>query len=184
VLDAFSRDRLGVGQHVASVVGECGVAHGVVGKPAFAWPSCAVNGAGPFLRFSILSNNKRVCSVSKLVKNAATGRYECRSTLFVRDGRCDYKTEQHIDMRLVLVLLLLLTGYAQWLNYPTAGVPHLPNGQPNLTAPPTRTPEGKPDFTGLWEPEYKRWNSIINLPNRRGISARGMCFGCCAASSL
>jgi hypothetical protein len=107
-----------------------------------------------FLGLSILSNNKRVCSVSKLVKNAATGRYECMSTLFVRDGRCDYKTEQHIDMRLVLVLLLLqLTGYAQWLNYPTAGVPHLPNGQPNLTAPPPRTPEGKPDFTGLWEPD-------------------------------
>jgi hypothetical protein len=40
---------------------------------------------------------------------------------------------------------------AQWLNYPTARVPRLANGQPNLTAPTPRTADGKPDFTGLWE---------------------------------
>ena len=76
------------------------------------------------------------------------------STLSVGDGSCDNKTGQHIDMRPILVLLLLpFTGHAQWLNYPTPGVPRLPYGQPNLTAPPPRTPEGKPDFTGLWEPD-------------------------------
>ena len=42
---------------------------------------------------------------------------------------------------------------AQWLNYPTAGVPRLPDGTPNLSAPAPRTPEGKPDFSGLWEPD-------------------------------
>jgi len=39
---------------------------------------------------------------------------------------------------------------AQWLKYPTAGVPRLRNGKPNLTAPTPRTREGKPDFSGMW----------------------------------
>jgi hypothetical protein len=39
---------------------------------------------------------------------------------------------------------------AQWLKYPTAGVPRSPDGKPNLTAPTPRTREGKPDFSGMW----------------------------------
>ena len=39
---------------------------------------------------------------------------------------------------------------AQWLNYPTPGVPRTSDGKPNLTAPAPRTAEGKPDFSGLW----------------------------------
>jgi hypothetical protein len=39
---------------------------------------------------------------------------------------------------------------AQWLNYPTAGVPRTPDGKPNLTAPAPRTADGKPDFSGMW----------------------------------
>jgi len=39
---------------------------------------------------------------------------------------------------------------AQWLNYPTPGVPRLPDGKPNLTAPAPKTADGKPDLTGVW----------------------------------
>ena len=39
---------------------------------------------------------------------------------------------------------------AQWLKYPTSGVPRSRDGKPNLTAPTPRTREGKPDFSGMW----------------------------------
>jgi len=43
-----------------------------------------------------------------------------------------------------------LSAAGQWLQYPTAGVPRLPDGKPNLVAPPPRTADGKPDLSGLW----------------------------------
>ena len=43
---------------------------------------------------------------------------------------------------------------AQWLKYPTAGVPRLPDGKPDLKAPTPRTREGKPDFSGMWLTAY------------------------------
>jgi hypothetical protein len=39
---------------------------------------------------------------------------------------------------------------AQWLNYKTPGIPRLPDGKPNLSAPAPRTPDGKPDLSGFW----------------------------------
>ena len=42
------------------------------------------------------------------------------------------------------------TAAAQWLKYPTAGVPKTAEGKPNLSAPTPRTPDGKPDFSGIW----------------------------------
>jgi hypothetical protein len=42
------------------------------------------------------------------------------------------------------------TVSAQWLKYPTAGVPKTADGKPNLSAPTPRTSDGKPDFSGIW----------------------------------
>src|SRR5689334_11695369 len=41
---------------------------------------------------------------------------------------------------------------AQWLHYPTAGVPKTKDGKPNLAAPAPRTADGKPDLSGIWQP--------------------------------
>jgi hypothetical protein len=56
--------------------------------------------------------------------------------------------------RLVAVLAvaasLTVPATAQWLKYPTAGVPRSVDGKPDLSAPAPRTADGKPDLSGLW----------------------------------
>ncbi len=53
--------------------------------------------------------------------------------------------------RLIVLFVFLSTGvYAQWLDFPTPGIPRTPDGKPNLSAPAPRTADGKPDLSGVW----------------------------------
>lgn len=40
--------------------------------------------------------------------------------------------------------------HAQWLNYPTPGIPRTADGKPDLSAPAPRMSDGKPDLSGVW----------------------------------
>ena len=55
-------------------------------------------------------------------------------------------------------LLVLLASAvplaAQWLNYPTLGVPTTPSGLPNLGALASRAADGHTDFSGIWEADH------------------------------
>jgi hypothetical protein len=45
---------------------------------------------------------------------------------------------------------------AQWVSYPTPGIPRTADGKPNLSAPTPRTSDGKPDLSGIWDMEHNR----------------------------
>jgi hypothetical protein len=53
--------------------------------------------------------------------------------------------------RLWPAALLASALSAQWLNYPTKGIPRTADGKPNLEAPAPRASDGKPDLSGVWE---------------------------------
>jgi hypothetical protein len=70
---------------------------------------------------------------------------------------------------------------AQWIKFPTAGVPRLPDGKPNLAAPAPRTGDGKPDFSGMWLtddgmpcPPPSSGNAFIECGIELGISRYGL----------
>jgi hypothetical protein len=54
-----------------------------------------------------------------------------------------------------LVLALSVSAHAQWLNYPTPGIPRAANGTPDLAAPAPRAADGKPDLSGIWQLEAR-----------------------------
>jgi len=54
---------------------------------------------------------------------------------------------------LLALSLSALSLDAQWLNYPTPGLPRTRDGRPNLAAPAPRTADGKPDLSGVWHVE-------------------------------
>jgi len=52
---------------------------------------------------------------------------------------------------------------AQWLKYPTGGVPRKADGKVDMSAPSPRMADGKPDFSGLWttgEPNVRRTGEL------------------------
>jgi hypothetical protein len=51
----------------------------------------------------------------------------------------------------LLALVAAAPAFAQWLNYPTPGIPRTPDGKPNLSAPAPKAADGKPDLSGLWK---------------------------------
>jgi len=51
----------------------------------------------------------------------------------------------------LIVTVLGVPTAAQWIGYPSKGVPRAKDGKPNLSAPAPRTADGKPDLSGIWQ---------------------------------
>ena len=52
----------------------------------------------------------------------------------------------------ILIALSAASLHAQWVKYPTSGVPKTAAGAPNLNAPAPKAADGKPDLSGIWVP--------------------------------
>jgi hypothetical protein len=75
-------------------------------------------------------------------------------------------------LRALIFGLFLSPLTAQWISYPTAGVPRTADGKPDLGAACPRTADGKPDLSGLWvmEPKPGRYAEFSRLrTHRRGV---------------
>jgi hypothetical protein len=58
-------------------------------------------------------------------------------------------------------LIASQTGNAQWLTHPAPGVPRGADGKVILTAPVQRTPDGKPDLSGVWSQDNLRYLTYL-----------------------
>jgi hypothetical protein len=59
--------------------------------------------------------------------------------------------KKNLAAALALACTLSIPLAAQWLDYPSTGIPRLPNGKANMAAPVPRKANGQPDLSGIWQ---------------------------------
>lgn len=76
----------------------------------------------------------------------------------------------------VLLAILANSASAQWVNYPTPGIPRTRDGKPNLAAPAPRASNGKPDLSGVWHVQATPLEEQKRLfgPNIETVALPGM----------
>src|SRR5437016_2721477 len=62
-----------------------------------------------------------------------------------------------VGAAIAVFLFVTSPAGAQWVNYPTAGIPRTADGKPNLAGPMPRAADGKPDFSGVWQPNDQKF---------------------------
>ena len=68
------------------------------------------------------------------------------------EGRDIFSPMNHKGLiaAVIVVVSSASIANAQWVHYPTAGIPRTSDGKPNLNAPAPKTADGKTDVSGIW----------------------------------
>jgi hypothetical protein len=78
---------------------------------------------------------------------------------------------RHRTLAAVAFVVLSAPLAAQWIKYPTAGVPRKADGKVDMSAPAPRMADGKPDFSGVWatgEPNISRAGELSSPKQTQG----------------
>ena len=82
---------------------------------------------------------------------------------------------RHMINRILLAVIAIAASLsAQWVNYPTPGVPRTADGKPNLSAPAPKTADGKPDLSGMWQADDGRYLKPEDRPPRSPFPQSGV----------
>ena len=64
-----------------------------------------------------------------------------------------FAMKNHIALVAFACLLVTATASSQWLNHPATGIPRGKEGTPILNAAAPTTRDGRPEFSGIWQPD-------------------------------
>ncbi len=75
----------------------------------------------------------------------------------MRIGDPHTRTAKYATAAILLLALVAVSAPAQWLEYPTPGLPPNADGSPNLDAHAPRLPDGRLDLSGVWVADTPRY---------------------------